>query len=162
MKREEIERRIAWLEARAKSPRYAHLIGIGDTLEWLAAEALRFLLPLAYAEGDETWMYLASLADKEIERLKRLLGDPEGTVAHADAITKYADEAKAAFATVTAERDRMREALEKWRCSTCGGLGKRFLGYDEVNDEKPIYNACCSSCGGTGLSPNSRAALGKE
>lgn len=48
----------------------------------------------------------ADIAEAEIERLKNLLGDPEGTIAHADSITKTQD------AEIKRLRERLAEADE--------------------------------------------------
>lgn len=55
----------------------------------------------------------AEAAEAEIERLKNELGDPEGVIAHANAITKMSEEAKARAESLSAQLAKAREALEE-------------------------------------------------
>jgi hypothetical protein len=61
-------------------------------------------------------------------------------------------EAKSAeLARLRAENERMRYALELWKCVPCDGFGEEYGAFD--------LPRVCSFCDGTGINPVATAAL---
>lgn len=127
--------------------------GLAVRSRWQAEYFLHEAAPDIAAQALR-WHDELTAAEAEIERLKGLLGDPDGTIAHADAITAYRDN------ELTAARARIAALDGAFRCvddqdweyllSQIGHGGRDRFWREVLSDARAVLHEAGDAGGGGG------------